>query len=143
MRLAALRSVWACAPPVQPASAPRAPTAQAAAPSESPIAYGPPDAALLDFLRGRGRASELSPQQTIDRTLQLLSENGRFERFLRVVGSEPPRVRAMLGALGEELEKDQKSIARLRASLNLFSRFEFGAFAALRHARKWQAKEPR
>jgi len=101
------------------------------------------DAALLDFLRGRGRASELAPQQTIDRTLQLLSENGRFERFLRVVGSEPPRVRAMLGALGEELGKDQRALARLRASLNPFSRFDFGAFGGLRHARKWQAKEPR
>jgi hypothetical protein len=101
------------------------------------------DAALLDFLRGRGRASELAPQQTIDRTLRLLSENGRFDRLLRVVGSEPPRVRAMFGALGEELGKNQRALARLRASLSPFSRFDFGAFGGLRHARKWQAKEPR
>ncbi len=101
------------------------------------------DAALLDFLRGRGRASELAPQQTIDRTLRLLSENIRFNRLLRVVNFEPPRVRAMLGALGEELGKNQRALARLRASLSPFSRFDFGAFAGLRHARKWQAQGSR
>lgn len=98
------------------------------------------DAALLDFLRGRGRASELPPRQTIDRTLRLLSENGRFDRLLRIASFEPPRVRAMLGALGEDVGKDRRALARLRASLNPFSRFDFGAFAGLRHARKWQAK---
>ena len=101
------------------------------------------DAALLDFLRGRGRASELTPEKTIERTLRLLAEDGRFDRLLRVASFEPPRVRAMLGALGEELGKDQRALARLRASLNPFSRFDFGAFGGLRHARKWQAKEPR
>lgn len=101
------------------------------------------DAALLDFLRGRGRASELSPEQTIDRTLRLLSESGRFGRLLRVAGSEPPRVRAILGALGEQLGKDRKMLARLRASLNPLSRFDFGAFAGLRYARSWQAKGAR
>jgi Family of unknown function (DUF6088) len=98
------------------------------------------DAALLDFLRGRGRASELTPEKTIQRTLRLLTEDGRFDRLLRVVNFEPPRVRAMFGALGEELGKDARVLARLRASLNPFSSFDFGAFAGLRHARKWQAK---
>jgi len=59
------------------------------------------DAALLDFLRREGRTSELSPEATVRRTLALLSEKGRFERLLKVAESEPPRVRAMLGALGE------------------------------------------
>jgi hypothetical protein len=99
------------------------------------------DAALLEFLRERGRTSELSPEQTVARTLKLLSEHGRFDRLLRVMNSEPPRVRAMFGALGEELGKDRKSLARLRASLNPFSRFDFGALAGLRHAHEWQSKE--
>jgi hypothetical protein len=101
------------------------------------------DAALLEFLRERGRTSELPAEETVARTLKLLSEHGRFDRLLRVMDSEPPRVRAIFGALGEELGKDQKSVARLRASLNPFSRFDFGAFASLRHAREWQAKESR
>ena len=101
------------------------------------------DAALLDFLRGRGRTSELSPQRTIERTRRLLAEDDRFDRLLRVAGFEPPRVRGMLGALGEELGKDSRTLDRLRASLNPLSRFDFGAFAGLRHARKWQSKGPR
>lgn len=99
------------------------------------------DAALLDFLRAGGSASELTPEETARRTLSLTSEKGRFGRLLQVADSEPPRVRAMLGALGQQLGQDEKSLRRLRESLNPFSRFNFGALAGLRYASKWQAKE--
>src|SRR5216683_5162901 len=49
------------------------------------------DAALLDFLRRGGKTSELSPEETARRTVALFREPGRFERLLRVAGSEPPR----------------------------------------------------
>jgi hypothetical protein len=101
------------------------------------------DAALLDFLRHGGKTSELAPAETVRRTLSLLSEKGRFERLLNVAGSEPPRVRAMLGALGEQLGKTALTLQRLRISLNPFSRFDFGLWAGLQHARSWQAKERR
>ncbi len=101
------------------------------------------DAALLDFLRRSGRTSELSPEETIRRTIKLLSEKGRFERLLAVAASEPPRVRAMIGAIGEQLGKDRTGLRRLRDSLNPFSRFDFGLLAGLRHAPNWQAKERR
>jgi hypothetical protein len=101
------------------------------------------DTALLDFLRRGGRTSELSPEATINRTLKLLSEKGRFERLLNVADSEPPRVRAMLGAMGERLGKKKTALQRLRASLNPFSRFDFGLLSGLSQARTWQAKESR
>lgn len=101
------------------------------------------DAALLDFLRRGGKTSELAPAETVRRTLSLLSEKGRFERLLNVADSEPPRVRAMLGALGEQLGKTAPVLRRLRISLNPFSRFDFGLMAELPHARNWQAKERR
>ena len=101
------------------------------------------DAALLDFLRGHARASELPPDETLRKTLRLLAEEGRFERLLRIAETEPPRVRAMLGALGEQMGRNSKALRRLRASLNPFSRFDFGALAGLTHAREWQAKERR
>jgi hypothetical protein len=101
------------------------------------------DAALLDFLRRAGRPSELSPPETVRRTLQLFLERGRFERLLKVSDTEPPRVRAMIGAIGEELRKNPEALRRLHASLNPLSRFDFGQLAGLRHARKWQAKERR
>jgi hypothetical protein len=99
------------------------------------------DAALLDFLRQRGKSSELSPEDTIHRALALASEQGRFERLLKVMDSEPPRVRAMLGAIGQQLGRNPAELRRLGESLNPFSRFDFGMLAGLKHAREWQAKE--
>jgi hypothetical protein len=101
------------------------------------------EAALLDFLRRAGRTSELSPEQTIQRTLALISEKGRLERLLKVADTEPPRVRALLGAISEQLGKQATAIKRLRSSLNPFSRFDFGLLAGLEHARRWQAESPR
>jgi hypothetical protein len=98
------------------------------------------DAALLDFLRRGGRTSELSPEETTRKTLTLISQKGRLERLLKVADSEPPRVRALLGAIAEEIGKNATARARLRASLNPFSRFDFGLLAGLSHAGSWQAK---
>jgi hypothetical protein len=101
------------------------------------------DAAMLDFLRRAGSTSELSDDETLRKTLALFSEKGRFERLLKVADTEPPRVRAIMGALGEEIGKDPSVLRRLRESLNPFSRFDFGALHALRHAKNWQARDHR
>jgi hypothetical protein len=100
-----------------------------------------PEAALLEFLRRGGKTSELSPEETVRKTLMLLSKRGVFDRLLEVGDSEPPRVRAMLGALAEEIGKHSAVRARLRASLNPLSRFDFGLLSGLSHARSWQARE--
>ena len=98
------------------------------------------DAALLDFLRHGGKTSELSSEQTARKTIVLLAERGRFERLLNVASTEPPRVRAVLGAIGDELGKRRTDLDRLRQSLNPFSKYDFGLLAGLQHAKKWQAK---
>ena len=98
------------------------------------------DAALLDFLRRAGRTSELSPEETVKRTLKLCRERGRFERLLKVAATEPPRVRAMLGAIGAQIGKKPAALKSLRESLNPVSRFEFGMLRGLSHAAEWQAK---
>ena len=101
------------------------------------------DAALLDFIRSRGATSELGPADTLRRLLNYLREPGRFERLLAVSPSEPPRVRALLGAIGQQLGQPPQLLEQLRATINPLSRFDFGMFAALKHAREWQAKERR
>lgn len=101
------------------------------------------DAALLDFLRNRGEGSELEPAETIQKLLGYMCEPGRFKRLLEVAPSEPPRVRAMLGAIGQQIGQPKKVLARLRDSLNPLSRFDFGILTALAHAQEWQAKERR
>lgn len=98
------------------------------------------DAALLDFLRRGGRLSELSPQETVKRILTMLAESGTLKRLLIVAQTEPPRVRAMLGALGERLGRHPQALRQLKQSLNPLSRFDFGPLSVLPNAAKWLAK---
>jgi hypothetical protein len=101
------------------------------------------DAAILEFLRGRGLASELEPVETTKRLLSLLRDEGRYERLAKAAFSEPPRVRAMLGCIGEQLRTGEPYRRKLRETLNPLSRFDFGNLSGLKHASEWQAKESR
>jgi len=98
------------------------------------------DGAILEILRERARSSDLSPEDTAARLLELLSDEDRYRRLARAAMAEPPRVRAMLGALGQELQMPPALLERLRRSLNPLSRFDFGRLRSLRHAKEWQAK---
>jgi len=98
------------------------------------------DGAILETLRERARNSDLSPQRTIGRLRRLLADEDRFRTLAAVALAEPPRVRAMLGALGQELGMPESVLAPLRASLNPLSRFDFGALGSLGSARQWQAR---
>lgn len=99
------------------------------------------DAALLEFLRNRGETSELSPKATVNRTIQLMKEPDRLSRILKVADTEPPRVRAMLGAIVQQCGASQAVLDRVRRTLNPLSRFEFGSLAPLKYAQQWQAKK--
>lgn len=98
------------------------------------------EGAILEFLRQRGVYSDLPPDDTAERLRRLLADDERFRRLVRAAPAEPPRVRAMLGALGEELHKSPKLLAQLRGGLNPLSRFDFGRLQSLRYAREWQAR---
>jgi Family of unknown function (DUF6088) len=100
----------------------------------------PIEAALLDLLRTRGKFSDLSAEATQERLLLYLSEGDLFERLAAIASTEPPRVRAMMGALGQELNKSAKELALLRQTLNPISRFDFGKLRTLRYAKEWQSK---
>jgi hypothetical protein len=98
------------------------------------------EGAILEVLRERAKFSDLSPEQTAKRLLRLLADEDSFKRVTRAAMAEPPRVRAMLGALGEELKMSPRLLDQLQRSLNPLSRFDFGRLSSLRHARQWQAK---
>jgi len=100
----------------------------------------PGDAAMLETLRKRASTSEFSREETLRRILEQLSATGRFEALMEVALTEPPRVRAMLGAMGQQLKKPKKYLQRLRASLNPASRYDFGLLAGLQHAEFWNAR---
>jgi len=99
------------------------------------------EAAILDILRRGARTSELSPLETVHRLQRLLQEDDRLAHLLRVTSTEPPRVRAMLGALSEQMGTRPDELQRLRDSLNPLSRFDFGLLAILPNALAWQAKK--
>jgi Family of unknown function (DUF6088) len=99
------------------------------------------DVALLDFLRNRGEYSELSTKETVHRLIQYFCEPEQFECLFQVAMSEPPRVRAILGAIGQEIGCPENHLLALRKSLNSLSRFDFGNLIHLKYAKQWQAKE--
>jgi hypothetical protein len=126
-----------------PAGAPPTALADATVHTRRPASregLGPADGALLEFLRERASTSDLSPEETVARLRKLLSDRERFARLVRAAADEPPRVRAMLGAAGQQAGADPKLLDRLRKSLNPLSRFEFGRLRSLRYADEWQAK---
>ncbi len=99
------------------------------------------DAAILDFIRNRGLTSELSSNGTVSKLLECFRESAQFDRLLKVAILEPPRVRAIFGAIGQQLGRSEQQLRYLRKSLNPLSRFDFGNLSALKYAKQWQAKE--
>lgn len=99
------------------------------------------DAAILDFLRQGGKTSELSPDETVNKLLEHFHEKGQFKRLVQVAESEPPRVKAILGAIGQQIGCQKNFILFLKKSLNPLSKFDFGNLITLKYAKQWQAKE--
>ena len=94
---------------------------------------------LTSFATGGNRASCLLTPRSRGCSTIFVSP-GTSIACGKVAPSEPPRVRAMLGAIGEQIGQSQRPLAALRGSLNPLSRFDFGILAALAYARRWQAK---
>jgi hypothetical protein len=107
---------------------------------ESRLRLSEREGALLELLRDRASSSDLGFDETHRRLLRLLDDKVTFRRLANAARHEPPRVRAMLGALGQELGADQRLLDRLRKSLNPLSRYDFGHLGGLPHASEWQAK---
>lgn len=107
---------------------------------ESWANLAPEEAAILDFLRKKGEHSELSPKETAKKLINHFIEENNFGKIFQTALTEPPRVRAMLGAIGQEIGFSEKYLSSLKKSLNPLSRFDFGSLGTLKHAREWQAK---
>lgn len=98
------------------------------------------EAAVLEVLRDHASTSDLEPHETMARLVEVIRAEGTFARLAKAAAEEPPRVRAMLGALGDAIDASLAVREQLRASLNPLSRFNFGPLVELPTARRWQAK---
>jgi hypothetical protein len=97
--------------------------------------------ALLDALRDVRRIPGSSPDETA-RKIKYMLATGRFsfDRLARHALKEPPRVRALLGAIGSEAGVDSKALVALRKSLNPITTFHLGVGDALPAAREWRVQ---
>lgn len=95
--------------------------------------------AMLDALRDVRRIPGSSPGETAGKIRDLfMTRRFSFNRLARHALKEPPRVRAVLGAIGSEIGADRKTLARLRKSLNPMTTFHLGLRGALPAAREWR-----
>jgi len=97
---------------------------------------------VLDALRGIDAIPDTTPAKVIAR-IKLLIKRGEFDfgRLARFALTEPPRVRALLGAIGEDAGAAPDKLAQLRSTLNPLSAYRIaGAAAALKHPTAWQIK---
>jgi hypothetical protein len=95
---------------------------------------------LLDALRGTQRLPDTSSEAAILRIKDILSSKRfDFSRLASFAAVEPPRVRALLGAIGQEIGIKTKLLNQLHAKINPLSKYKIpGAAGALVHAAEWQ-----
>jgi hypothetical protein len=105
----------------------------------------------LDALRGPTRVPGATSGDVLERIAALmLAGKLDYSRLARYALAEPPRVRAILGAIGQDLRSagshGRKVVATepldgLRRSLNVLSSYRVpGASAALKSAAKWRIR---
>jgi hypothetical protein len=96
--------------------------------------------AILEALRRINNIADTTPIEVI----KVITRNIRggktsFERLaLLALQSEPPRVRALMGAIGEELRLTSEILDRLRDSLNPTTVFHIPTGKSLHNAGKWR-----
>ena len=97
--------------------------------------------AFLEVLRDIGHLSDLAPGATCSRALDLVKQGPiSLERIHRAARDEPPRVRAMLGAIGEAAGVGVAMLDRYRKLINPGTRYDFGPLSHLPTARSWGAR---
>jgi hypothetical protein len=94
--------------------------------------------AVLDALRELRSIPGSPPEEVLHRIAGLFKSNAlSFTRVARFAKAEPPRVRALLGAIGAGLPAPQAALQSLRKSLNPMTRFRIGVGHALPAAEDW------
>jgi hypothetical protein len=102
----------------------------------------PTERAFLDSLCHLAHIPDTTPAETLERLSRLLKHKVvSFDRLYRLARNEPPRVRALLGALGESIgtsDIDPKSLDKLRSTLNPLTTYKLhGAAQSLTTRSRW------
>jgi hypothetical protein len=100
----------------------------------------PHEIAVFEVLRDLDGLADISAPRIEEKLVRVFKRRETRSRLLRAALAEPPRVRAMVGALAEAAGADPKELRRLRRTLNPTTRFHFGPLAALPEAPGWGAR---
>ena len=87
--------------------------------------------AMLEHLRAFATSSKEPGKQTTTRSLK---------RLIAGAKAGPPRSRAVIGAMLEQLDLPADVWKSIKASLNPHTKFEFGPFSSLSKAKDWQCR---
>lgn len=98
------------------------------------------EGALLEVLRDGANTADLDLGAITRRVRRVIRGPGAFPRLRTAAMREPPRVRAILGALAEDAGIPTKRLTTLRRSLSPYSRYDFGRLSQLRNAADWQGR---
>ena len=95
----------------------------------------------LDAMRDILRIPDASPAKVMSRIKDIISAKElSFRRLAKLALNEPPRVRALLGAIGSELGEDRRTLAPLRNSLNPMTTYRLEMGNTLSTAREWRIR---
>lgn len=97
--------------------------------------------AVLDALRDLRWIPDTTPANVSARIADLFRSNRvSFERVARFARREPPRVRAVLGAIGSSIGAGPNVLEELKRSLNPMTHFSLGLSDKLETARQWNIR---
>jgi hypothetical protein len=98
------------------------------------------EGALLEVLRDRASTTDSDLDVLTRRVARVIRRPGAFARLRHAAMREPPRVRAMLGALAQGAGVPTGHLKGLKNSLSPYSRYDFGRLRGLPDAAEWQGR---
>jgi Family of unknown function (DUF6088) len=94
---------------------------------------------VLETLRHLNKIADAHPVEAI-KVIKKHVKASNIELLAHAALKEPPRVRALLGAILSEIGGHAEPVERLRKSLNPLTTYKIGVTDYLRHASAWRIK---
>lgn len=96
------------------------------------------DVWILDSIRNLRHVPDSTPDEALTKIMSdLRGSRSSLKKLLRFAQGEPPRVRAVMGAMAEHIGYRGMELGRLRKSLNPLTKFRVGISRVLPNALAW------
>lgn len=93
---------------------------------------------ILNALMKINKIPDCSPDTAINKVKSYIKKNKiSCDRLAKYALKESPRVRALIGAIGDEIELSQKIRDRLKRSINPLTTFKLGINEVLKYGKEW------